>query len=94
MNNTSIFSLFSIVVTMDNGNVTDLVWDNGCWEGSENCYKYVTGVYEDQNNYMNSTNCGLSNSTSCDPKIYVSFIGTDSSGNYLESAGMRISRFR
>ena len=32
---------------MDNGNVTDLVWDNGCWEGAENCYKYVTGVYED-----------------------------------------------
>ena len=43
---------------------------------------------------MNSTNCGFSNSTSCDPKIYVSFIGTDSSGNYLESAGMRISRFQ
>lgn len=34
MNSTLIFPIFSVVIYMENGNVTDIIWDNGCWSGS------------------------------------------------------------
>lgn len=93
MNTTSVFPLFSLVIEFTDGNVTDLIWDNGCWSGSTLCYDYIAGAYDDSNNYVES--CGTGNeSSNCDPKIYVSFIGSDASGNYMESAGKRISQFR
>lgn len=42
--------------------------------------------YSDSNNYYKE--CTLV--SDCDAKIYVSFLGTDASGNYMESAGIYI----
>lgn len=88
--------MYSAVVQMDGGNVTDIVWDNGCWDGGSKCLEGY-GIEGDRVNYIE----GCQVKTDCDPKVYVSFIGTDSESNYMESAGeatlnlgRRISRFR
>jgi hypothetical protein len=53
------------------------------------------GKYSEDNNFVAPCNTVLEkDAAECDPKIYVSFIGTDSNDNYMESAGKRISRFR
>ncbi|CAD8163374.1 unnamed protein product [Paramecium pentaurelia] len=95
INSTNVYPIYSLVVNMEDGNVTDLIWDNGCWDSSMECSDYVITnsngeSFSDSNNYY--TEC--TKDMDCDAKIYISFIGTDASGNYMESAGKRISRFR
>ena len=44
------------------------------------------------NNYYSSCITTINQTQSaCDPKIYISYLGTDVNGNYMTSAGMRIS---
>ena len=81
--------IFSIVVNIDNGKVSDVAWDNGCWDCTSMCYLDKINVNSSQSicriNPCNTTQNG--STTACDPKIYVSWIGTDSNGNHMNSAG-------
>ncbi|CAD8079546.1 unnamed protein product [Paramecium sonneborni] len=95
INSTNVYPIYSLVINMQDGNVTDLIWDNGCWDSSMECSDYnVTNskgeIFSDSNNYYKE----CTKEVDCDAKFYISFIGTDASGNYMESAGKRISRFR
>ena len=74
--------------------MTSIVWDNGCFAGSTDCETYQAGLEEESNNYVLMAECPATQSEACDPKIYVSFVGSDADENYMESAGKRISRFR
>ncbi|KRX06205.1 hypothetical protein PPERSA_06087 [Pseudocohnilembus persalinus] len=79
-----VYPLQNLVVTLDS-KITKLQWDNG---------DYTTQEYDDEtkNNYVQSAECedGKNN---CNPQIFVSWIGKDDSGNYMTSAGLRMSRF-
>mmetsp|Transcript_1370 Transcript_1370/g.1356 ORF Transcript_1370/g.1356 Transcript_1370/m.1356 type:complete len:143 (+) Transcript_1370:200-628(+) len=85
--------VYSVVVEMKDGKVKDVVWDNDC-----DLCDY--GCLTDTGDVCTVDLCSLNtNSTDplksdCDPKIYVSWMGKDDSGNYLMSAGYRISQFR
>lgn len=37
--------------------------------------------------------CATANSTDCDFRLLISFIGTDKNGRYMKSANMRMSQF-
>lgn len=39
-----VFPLYSIVVQLTAGIVTDLVWDDGCFGGQSNCFSYNVGT--------------------------------------------------
>ncbi|EWS72669.1 hypothetical protein TTHERM_000727808 (macronuclear) [Tetrahymena thermophila SB210] len=99
-----VFPIFSAVIQITNGKITGIDWDNGCWNGSSPtvCKQLTVSTldskgnqttYSESNNYI--TDC-TNNSTdgSCDPKVYISWMGTDSNGNYMTSAGLRMSRFQ
>ncbi|KAL4479246.1 hypothetical protein ABPG72_011458 [Tetrahymena utriculariae] len=99
-----VFPIQSAVIQIQNGKITGIDWDNGCWNGSSStvCKQLTistldsTGnqtTYTESNNFI--TDC-TNNATdgSCDPKIYISWMGTDSNGNYMTSAGLRMSRFQ
>lgn len=94
LNGTSDFvaPVYSVVIRMNDGKVDEVVWDNGCDLCNDECKTDTKDVCTidlcDLNN--NSTDVG----SDCDPKIYVSWIGKDKDGNYLVSAGYRISQFR
>ncbi len=40
-----------------------------------------------------TTKCVSGSGSNCDPKLLVSFIGTDKNNRYMKSAGMRMSQF-
>jgi hypothetical protein len=44
--------------------------------------------------YNDLTTCTGENATACDITLYVGWTGTDKSGNYLSSAGLRMSQFK
>lgn len=81
--------IFSLVVNLDNGKITGTSWDNGCWDCTSLCYLDKISSSTSQS-ICRINPCNLSDSsgtTACDPKIYVTWIGTDSSGNHMNSAG-------
>ena len=64
---------------MVQGYVIDMFWDNVCFDAGtcqENTYTAIDGSQITENNDLVSSCTG----GACDPKIYVSFLGTDSSG--------------
>ena len=80
--------------------MTSVVWDNGCFAGATDCETYnTTGTEEESNNFVllcsltGGSSATVADQATCDPKIYVSFVGSDADDNYMESAGKRISRF-
>jgi hypothetical protein len=86
--NTSVAKVFSIVVTLESGIVTLIEWDNFCDICDQYCVKWNTEQVcaEDE--------CLMGEEDQCDPRIYVSYIGTDKDGNHLLSSSYRISQFR
>ncbi len=48
----------------------------------------------EENNYVMPCSTLAETWAECDPKIYISFVGSDACSNYMESAGKQISRFR
>lgn len=82
-------SVFSLVITMKDGNVDELNWDNDCNQCSDDCLSLL-----DEEVCAENANDNCSTSEDCDPRLYVSWIGTDKDNLPLTSAGMRISQFR
>jgi len=88
-NNAFYVPFWTLVITLTDGLVTNLEWDDGCFSCSDDQCVDSTCALDATNCY--STDRG---STDCAPKIFVGWFGTDRSGVYLTSAGSRLSRFR
>jgi len=86
----SYMSLFSAVVSVLDGKIISVAWDNGCY-----FCDYTTCVTDSTGANCPSNGCFNTNitATSCDPKVYVSWFGTDKNGYKLTSSGLRFSRF-
>jgi hypothetical protein len=80
--------VFSIVVDVDSGGIHSVEWDNSCSDCDTDCMERGGEEVCAQELCANLT------SPDCDPKVYVSWIGKDTNGLNLESAGHRISAFR
>lgn len=77
INSNKVYPISSVVVQMSKGVITSVFWDNVCFGGD--CDEYtVTQNINVSNDYIGA--CTADNYAPCDPKIYVSFLGTDSEG--------------
>jgi hypothetical protein len=86
INNGIYRDVFSFVVNIKDGVVTNITDDNadcGNCETSQTCNS-------DTNYKCYSSNA---NYKGADPKFFISWIGTDSAGNYMLSHTKRLSRF-
>ncbi|RYG52320.1 hypothetical protein EON67_01505 [archaeon] len=93
------YTTYTYIIQVDKGNITSVVMDTGCYlcgadacgaassTGHENCYVKTDACQSTANGENIVAN-------SCDPKIFVVWTGTDADGEYLTSAGYRLSRFR
>ena len=95
------FTIFSIVVKVKKGNITELVWDNACYGCDDKCETDITSISElNSNKTMTYSNCyenDINNKCSnngCDPKFYITWFGTDKNGNQLKSANLALSKFK
>lgn len=78
----------TIIIQIKDGKIVGMEWDDanaclGCDAGS--CIDGFCAIPKSQ--------CGLE-SVTCDLKVYIGWIGTDTKGNYMTSAGRRLSQFR
>lgn len=80
--------VFSAVVTLESGKVKKIQWDNYCDICSEECIDF------NGEEVCAEKECSYDKIEDCDPRVYVSWIGTDSDGNNLLSSTYRISQFR
>ena len=85
-----VIPIFSLVITIEDGKIKSTAWDNGCWDCTALCYLDKINANNTQSNCRVSP-CNLTgnslSTTACDPKVYVSWIGTDANGNHMSSAG-------
>ena len=88
LKDTLVAIVFSAVVTMESGKVTMVEWDNSCDMCNAGCLSWNNQTVCADNE------CAMGSEGDCDPRVYVSWIGTDSDGNNLLSAGYRMSQFR
>ena len=88
---------------MEEGKIYDVVWDNGCFDCDKTCNKNIisnsvfnSSVTQSYDNcYENITACNSSSETStCDPKFYVTWFGTDKDKRQLKTAGLAMSKFK
>jgi len=88
-------NLYNIVIRIDDGKVTELIWDNVC--GLCSGLTCNTTILEDNTPTnlcdVSETCNGKDYVASCDPKLYITWVGTDVDGTPMISAGMRLSQF-
>ena len=96
-----VFTIFSIVVKVKKGLITELVWDNACYGCDDKCETDITSISElDSNKTMTYNNCyenydmNKCSNNGCDPKFYITWFGTDKNGNQLKSANLALSKFK
>jgi hypothetical protein len=80
--------VFSIVVSLESGKVKKIQWDNFCDICSDKCVKWK------KEEVCAEKFCKGGKEKDCDPRIYVTWIGTDANDENLLSASYRISQFR
>jgi len=91
--------VFSAVVSIHNGTVYNITWDNYCGL-CEDTDKYSTLTLNTETGRRTQICNSVekckekSNSDLCDPKIYISWMGLDMKNQKMTSAGMRLGRFR
>lgn len=98
-----IFPLFNLVIKVNKGKITDIVWDNQCYACEVNgaCWRdNVTSIINntDISEYSNclAKMCGTNDSSSvdCDPKFYITWFGTDKDKRQLKSSNLAMSKFK
>ncbi|KDO20413.1 hypothetical protein SPRG_14351 [Saprolegnia parasitica CBS 223.65] len=98
------FPTLTAIITVANGIIQGISWDDGCYlcdaaSCMSNLYAspkrpLLNSAFGDGSTcYMNRTTCTATDNA-CDLGIYVGWTGTDYNGNYLSSAGMRVSQFQ
>ena len=95
--------MFNLVIKVKDGKISDIVWDNACYDCIDNCEKNIKS-YDDEifkNNTMTYQNCYepdikkcIQNNNECDPKFYITWFGTDKNGNQLKSSNLAMSKFK
>ena len=96
--------MFNVVIKVDGGNITDIVWDNDCFNclTSDTCYSNSNVTFlNDTSIIATDKNCKMNvcantqiASFQCDPKFYVTWFGTDKNGKQMKSSNLSMSRFR
>jgi hypothetical protein len=97
-----IVPFYTFIIQLGDGFVSGLTWDDGCYGCEGNSEE--TCVADADGNAMGcaiaEAKCSQTNADTqlpevdCDLKMYLGWFGTDVLGNYLTSAGKRLSRFR
>jgi hypothetical protein len=97
---------YTVIVSVDKGNVIAVQYDEGCHScdpSSSDCTNNAFLTTENTIPIVESSpfrscaapECRAANATwECDLKIFMTWTGTDSNGNFFESANLRPSRFR
>jgi hypothetical protein len=80
--------VFSVVITMNSGKITLIEWDNDCGLCDSYCLTWNSKAI------CAESECSQGSEGDCDPRVYISWIGTDKNGNNLLSSGYRMSQFR
>ena len=87
---------------MEEGNIYDIVWDNGCFDCDNSCQEGIisTSAFNSSetqtyNNCYETEACTANNDVSnCDPKFYVTWFGTDKDKRQLKTAGLAMTKFK
>ena len=104
--NKRVFNQLNLVVFLTSGKITSLKWDIGCYgcEDTDRCANDLVSSFNkwdddgtsEDSEYKHS-NCYVpecqETDTTCDLKVYVSWMGTDANDHYMISAGQRLSAF-
>lgn len=100
-----VYPALTAVITVNEGNVTGITWDNGCvfcadTECEDNTYGYDGGLQtaEEAEQPVGSCpipveECKASEKAECDLLLYVVWTGTDSKGRDFTSSANRFSAF-
>lgn len=103
--NGRVYPVLTAIVSVKKGEVQGITWDDGCHvcdasSCEQNLFAAPTTekaaiVEQDAATcFKEKSACAGENSTSCDITLYIGWTGTDHYGNYLSSAGLRISQFQ
>ena len=87
---------------MEEGNIYDLVWDNGCFDCDDSCQEGIisssafnSSITQTYDNCYETEACTISSEVSnCDPKFYVTWFGTDKDKRQLKTAGLAMTKFK
>ena len=87
---------------MEEGNIYDLVWDNGCFDCDDSCQEGIisssafnSSITQTYDNCYETEACTISSEASnCDPKFYVTWFGTDKDKRQLKTAGLAMTKFK
>jgi hypothetical protein len=77
--------VYNAVVKLDGGDVDEIKWDNYCDMCDEDCLEL------DDEEVCAESLCDVDKEEDCDPRIYITFMGTDSDDKKLVSASLRLS---
>ena len=84
---------------MEKGKIYEIVWDNGCFNCDNNCAKnletysvFNSSLSQKYENCIDAT-CS-EDSTACEPKIYITWFGTDKNKRQLKTAGLAMTKFK
>ena len=80
--------VFSVVITLKSGKVKKVEWDNFCDICNKKCIKWKS------EEVCAESFCSAGKESDCDPRVYITWIGTDGNDENLLSASYRISQFR
>jgi hypothetical protein len=80
--------VYSVVITLKSGKVKKVEWDNFCDICDKKCIKWKS------EEVCAESFCKSGKESDCDPRIYITWIGTDGNDENLLSASYRISQFR
>ena len=98
-----VYPLNFLNIVMSTGSISSYTWQNicdGCGIESATCnaetasttlYDGTSGTYEQSNCYI--AKCSSSNLANCDPRLFITWSGTDTDGKYLYSAGKALKQF-
>jgi hypothetical protein len=101
--NKFIVPVFNLVVKLNKGVITSVVWDNDCYSCLTNdmCYSNNVTYFNDTSKTIVDKNCkqnecslSVDSVFNCDPKFYITWFGTDKDGSQLKSSNLAMSRFR
>jgi len=78
---------FTAVITISNGNVTGITWDDGCSQCTSSCIETKTCGLS-----YNDVDC-VANTGLCNISVYLAWVGTDSNGATCNSLSYIPSKF-
>jgi len=84
----TVVPFWTAIITMDSGRPTSITWDDGCY-GCDDSHCVMQTCSVDYTDCWNPVT-----QIDCDVKVYLGWYGTDANGQYLISAGKRLSQFR